>query len=306
MQKVDEYDPSEPANATEIDRQSRTGPRQLTLSQSRLAELLVRNGSLNQAALKKISRLQKRKNLSFAQAAVRSGVVSRETMQNALARQLDYSCLLPGEGGLDSSLVAAYRPFDAHAEGFRSIRSQIVLYWASHQRLPLAIVSPRRGDGRSYVASNLAISFAQLGSRTLLIDANLRNPIQHRLFNLNNATGLGPLLAGFDHRSVPSRCQHIAGLYVLSAGPMLPNPQELVSAGGFELLLREANEHFDAVIIDTPASASSSDTLMIATQARSALVVACRHRTPIKDVQRLTKSLHQHGVDVIGGVLNTT
>ena len=226
------------------------------------------------------------------------------TPERAIVHEEVDELQLPGEGGFHPALVAAYRPFDTQAEAYRGIRSQILLHWVQHERHPLAIVSAGRAEGRSVLAANLAISFAQLGRRTLLIDADLRHGVQHQLFNLPDSMGLGPLLAEFDLTARPMQNEQIADLFLLPAGYILPNPQELITRAQFGVLLREANDHFDVVIVDTPASSEAADAVMIAAQCGSAVMIGARFRSETKLLNKLARSLRRNCVDIVGAVLN--
>jgi len=109
------------------------------------------------------------------------------------------------------------------------LRSQISLRWTHpKERKSLVIASAGRGEGRSWLAANLATVFAQMGERVLLIDADLRHPRQHELFNLNNSVGLSALLTGRAGREIVVRIHPKLRLFVLPAGLLPPNPQELL------------------------------------------------------------------------------
>ena len=140
---------------------------------SSIGAILVDSGKLTIEAAERILRLQKEQGLLFGDAALQLGLLTNEDIQFALARQYDYPYLLKGDGEVSSELVAAFQPFSPQVEALRALRSQLMLRWFTGQqeRRALAIVSPARGEGRSYLAANLAVVFSQLGEHTLLIDA---------------------------------------------------------------------------------------------------------------------------------------
>src|SRR6185436_2788796 len=151
-------------------------------------------------------------------------------------------------------LVAAYEPFHPRVEELRTVRTQLLIRWYNPDagRRTLAVVSPGSQEGRSYVAANLAIVFSQLGLRTLLIDADMRAPRQHSLFNIPDRVGLSAAISGRgDHRSAVA-VPGMNGLAVLPAGTIPPNPQELLSRATFASLLKDAQNDFDIVLVDTP------------------------------------------------------
>ncbi|MEO8079028.1 MAG: chain length determinant protein tyrosine kinase EpsG, partial [Caldimonas sp.] len=175
-----------------------SGPPRATRS---LGAILIDGGQLKPEDAERVIHYQKEKNLRFGEAAMRLGLISEADIQFALSRQFAYAYLrrVPGEArALSDELVAAYQPFSARVEQLRAIRSQLMLRWfdRAEERQVLTIVGAERGEGRSYLAANLAIVFSQLGERTLLVDADMREPRQHFLFHLENQIGLSTLLAG--------------------------------------------------------------------------------------------------------------
>jgi chain length determinant protein tyrosine kinase EpsG len=168
----------------------------------------------------------------------------------------------------------------------------------------LAIMSPGIGEGRSFIAANLAVVFSQLGKRTLLIDANLRAPRQHELFKLGNNAGLSSMLAGRIGIEAIARVPSLLGLSVLPAGAVPPNPQELLGRTGFPELLQSVVRDFDVVIIDTPAAHEYAEAQIIAARASAALIVARKDRTSVPQTIELVRSLQQTGTTAVGSVLN--
>jgi chain length determinant protein tyrosine kinase EpsG len=191
-------------------------------------------------------------------------------------------------------------------EKLRSVRAQLMLRWFKPEvrQKTLAVMSSGGGEGRSFVAANLAIVFSQLGERTLLVDADLRMPCQDKLFKVNNKAGLSTLLAGRTGTEAIARISLLPGLYVLPAGPVPPNPQELLGRPGFAELLQSFARDFDIIIFDTPASSSYAEAQMIAAGAGSALLLACKNRSSVRDIGSLARNLDHIGVKLVGAVLN--
>src|SRR6185503_6302746 len=119
-------------------------------------------------------------------------------------------------------------------------------------RRTLAITSPGAREGRSFIAANLAVVFAQLGQRTLLIDADFRAPRQQAIFNISDRFGLSSVLSGRADLSAAVPVSGLTGLSVLPAGPLPPNPLELLSRPSFAALLGKAQAEYDVILIDTP------------------------------------------------------
>ena len=165
-------------------------------------------------------------------------------------------------------------------------------------------MSPGNGDGRSFLAANLAIVFSQLGERTVLVDADLRKPRQHELFRLGTHSGLSDVLAGRAGPESVVRIPSLLGLSVLPSGAPPPNPQELLGRPAFVDLLVGLGKNFDTIILDTPASGNFADAHTVAARAGAALLVARKNLTSAGQLQELTRGLQQSGVEVVGSTLN--
>ena len=273
---------------------------------SHIGALLVDSGKITQDEADRVMRLQREKGLRFGDAAIKLGLVTGSDIEQALARQFEFPYLIPGTSSLSGALVAAYAPFDKKVEIFKAIRSQLMLRWFNLDlgSKHLAIVSPGRKEGRSYFASNLAVVFSQLGERTLLVDADMRNPCQHALFNLENRAGLSTLLSGRAETDLIEHIEALPDLSILPAGPVPPNPQELLGRPLFQKLLADLAKEFDVRILDTPPAGANADAQTIAARAGGALMVARRHHTPARSVKAFSSQLSGLGATLMGAVMN--
>lgn len=271
-----------------------------------IGAILIDSGRLTPEDAERILRAQKEGGLRFGEAAIRLGLLSDQDIQFALARQFDYPYLIPGESNVSVELVAAYQPFSKQVEALRALRSQLMLRWFNGEpdRKSLVIVSPGRKEGRSYIAANLGVVFSQLGERTLLIDADLRNPRQHALFGLPNRNGLSQILTGRADISAIERIPAFMDFSVLTAGSAPPNPQELLSRPSFASLLEELGHRYDVIIIDSPAYEDGADAQAIAVRARGALVIARNDRSYVGDLRELCENLRQATAAIVGVVMN--
>ena len=257
--------------------------------------------------IERVLAAQREKGMRFGEAARALGLATQTEIDLALARQFGLPRIEPGTSGLSAELIAAYEPAGSQAEALRAVRDQLILHWLERkpESRALAILSAARGEGRSFIAANLAIVFSQLGSRTLLIDADLRTPRQHRLFGLENRIGLSTLLAG---RAAPhealSRIAALPNLSVLPAGAAPPNPQDLLARPAFAQLLRQLGAQSDVVLIDCPPAGASTDAQTIAVRAGAALVVVRRHSSRLWRVQGISASVGEAQARIVGAVLN--
>lgn len=274
-----------------------------------IGDILVAAGRLSSSDAARIMEHQRQHNIQFGAAAMALALLTKEDIDFALARQFDYAYLGQQDTSLSPSLVAAYKPFSPIGENLRAVRSQLMLRWFNIDPLHkvLVVVSPGKGDGRSFIAANLAIVFAQQGQRTLLLDADLRaEPTQGQqtLFKLGKGPGLSAILTGRASLEAALPVTSLPGLTVLPAGAVAPNPQELLGRPEFGQLLGTAAQQFDIIIIDTPAGSDFADAEIIAARAGAALIVARKNQSLLPEVTRLARRLQEGGVTVVGSVLN--
>jgi len=274
-----------------------------------IGDILVATGRLSQEDAARIVERQHKDKVQFGDAALALKVLSKDDIDFALSKQFDYAYLSDQDQSVSPELVAAYKPFSRVGENLRAVRSQLMLRWFNTDpaRKVMAIVSPGSGEGRSFVAANLAIVFAQQGERTLLIDADMRakpERSQNALFKLGKSAGLSAILANRAGLEVAQLVPGLPGLAVLPAGATPPNPQELLGRPAFGDLLRIASQQFDVIIIDTPAGAEFADAEITAARAGAALLVARKNTSLVPQANQLARRLQDSGVALVGSVLN--
>ena len=269
---------------------------------SRMGALLCAAGKLGPDDVERVLRMQQETGIRFGEAAVRLNLAGTDDVRQALARQFCYPYLQHGEGGLSPRLLAAYDPFGREVEALRAVRSQLLLRWFGRGRRALAIVGVTPADDATLCASNLAIVFAQLGERTLLVDANLRAPRQQAAFALEMRQGLSDLLAGRADLDVIAPVPAFPELSVLPAGTLPPNPQELLARDGFRQLNAALESRYDIVLYDVPPFEAGADAVPVAVRAGGALLVARHHVTRLAHLARAAGQLADAGCDVLGAV----
>lgn len=244
--------------------------------------------------------------LRFGDAAVDLGLASHDVVLEALSEQFGYPYATEDRRRLSPELVTLNQPFSTQAEAFRAIRSQVVMrvFNENEQKRALAVVSPASGDGKTFFCANLAVTLAQAGGRTLLVDADLRGPRQHEVFNLNNAAGLSSILCGRAEAQVVHQVAGVPSLFVLPVGVTPPNPLELVERPAFALLVRELTNKFDHVVVDTPAAVYGTDSQVIAARCGSALIVARKNVSRVAALQDLVGALSASPAQVAGVIVN--
>lgn len=272
-----------------------------------IGALLVEMGRLSRADADRIHARQLVTGQLYGETGIELGLLGPQDVRLALSMQFG-QVTLPRDCTLASELVAAWEPQSAAVEHLRSLRSQLMLRWFENdaRHAALAVVSPGRAEGRSYLTANLAVLLSQLGKSTLVIDADLRHPRQHRLLGVPGRIGLSSVLAG---RAGPDACIAVAdlpGLSVLPAGTVPPNPQELLARNALSHLLSALRSSYEVILVDTPAFCGCADAATLASRAGAALVVASRDASSVRGLSDVTRSLREFGVTLVGAVLNCT
>jgi chain length determinant protein tyrosine kinase EpsG len=267
--------------------------------------ILIDAGRLKFEDAERILQLQRDENLLFGDAGIKLGLLTEADIQFALSRQFNYPCLVRGESKVSEDVISAYVRSGPALEALRALRSQLLLRWfdSNPAHKALTIVSGQRREGRSYIAANLAVMFSQLGKRTLLVDADMRNPCQHVLFGLENGWGLSEALSdrgGVTVKHVPG----LPDLWVLPAGAPPPNSLELLARPQFPQLLSELKQRFEVILLDSPAATDYADAQTLAVRAGAALIVVRRNATRVWQVRGVSDLVAQGTTTVIGTVLN--
>lgn len=193
------------------------------------------------------------------------------------------------------------------AEAYRQLRTSILLSTAGHAPKSLLVTSSLPSEGKTTTAINTAISLAQTGAKVLIIDADMRRPRLHSVFNISNAEGLSTLLSselsdkdmldviGYDEE---------AKLHLLTSGPVPPNPAELIGSEQMSDLLKTLQKHFTHVVVDSPPIASFTDGVLIASMVDGVILVVNSGRSSRQVVRRSRQLLMDIGAKIFGVVLN--
>lgn len=271
-----------------------------------IGALLRESRKLTDEQVEQILIHQREHGIRFGEAAVALQLATDDDVVWALSQQFHYPYAL-GERPDNPELVVAANPFSDEAEAFRELRSQLLMgvMGGDDKHRALAVLSPNIGDGKTYLAANLAVAFSQLGGRTLLIDADMRTPRQHEVFGLGKLmAGLSGILSGRAEQNVITQVPELPSLYILPAGAVPPNPLELVQRPAFSLLINELLSKFDHVVVDTPANAHGADSRVIAIKCGTALVIGRRGRSRMDRMHALLASLGKSPVRLAGVALN--
>jgi chain length determinant protein tyrosine kinase EpsG len=271
-----------------------------------IGAILMDEGKITAADAEQVLARQRELGWRFGEAAIELNLITDSDLRQALAKQYEFPYLISGPDGVSKELIAAWDPFHPVVEELRGVRTQLLIRWYSPEagRRTLAIASPCAREGRSFIAANLAVVFSQLGSRTLLIDADFRAPRQQSIFNVSDRFGLSSVLSGRADLAAAVPVTGLAGLAVLPAGPLPPNPLELLSRPGFAALLGRAQAEYDLVILDTPPATGYADAQSIAFRAGDVLLVSRKDHTRLADTERAARDFSDASSRIVGTLMN--
>lgn len=210
----------------------------------------------------------------------------------------------PAPAGVGAIELLPHREPRSHlAEAYRSFRTSLLLSRAGGVR-SLVVTSCFPGEGKTSTASNLAVVLTQLGKRVLLVDADLHRPKLHEVFHVSNKIGLVSILAEGVEPSLAILKTSIAGLFLVPAGPISPNPSGLLSSEGMTKFLELARMNFDHVIVDTPPVFPVSDVLVFAQQTDGVVLCVQAGKTPREEVIRARDRIQRSRALALGVLLN--
>ncbi len=270
----------------------------------KIGRMLVQLGKISTEDTEKVLRAQEKSGLLFGETAIKLGLVTEADVRQVLSLQFSYPYLQVEQNNYSSELVAAYQPFSQQVEALRALRSQLMMRWFNESNKVLAIVTANAGEGGSYLAANLAVMFSQLGERTLLIDANMRDPRQKTIFNIKENRGLSDIVAGRAGLDAVNQVEYFQDLSIVTAGTIPPNPQELLNRASFTYFINQAASQYDIVIVDAPPATVSADAQAIVARCGGALLVSRLNHTRLADIVEVRNQIAVTGAQVVGAVIN--
>jgi protein-tyrosine kinase len=292
-------------------------------------EALISQLRLSQGKIEQVTSLAEELGISFHRAAIELGFINEDEIPRAQETALQpessegigpiEAAIRKLAGGprrrkinastrfcvLGSHLVLVNDPYHEDSEKLRALRTELMLLMQQDgQSCVMSISSAFAGEGRSQLAAELAVAFAQLGRNTLLVDADMRNPRQHVIFEgCGDEDGLAHALISSSHPQVLG-VKDLPNLYVLPTGQTPPNPLELLSTHHFRRLVSDWRSSFDFVIIDTPAIGKFADGLAVATVAERALIACRAKHTTYRGFKDMLRRLAMAETRVMGAVMN--
>lgn len=291
-----------------------------------VSEALVLLHGLSDDALENIHELTRSLHLRFADAALRAGQITQDQLDEAFDwirhRAMKQKVgiveevlrrtgnqrrdLVVWEGPKlkpSDQLIVAHDLQHAHSESIRGLCSELLLRTRNQGGAIISVLSPCAGEGRSQLAAEIAIGFAQLGRRTLLVDADMRHPRQHILFGVENIHGLANGLLDATTKLQVHGIEGLPQMALLTSGTSPSNPLELLTGIRFEQLTFEWRRSFEYVIVDTPPAADSSDAIAVASVAANVLLLSRANVTPFSALKEVARKLETTHARTLGAVI---
>lgn len=204
----------------------------------------------------------------------------------------------------DIELINFLDPDSLFVEKYRLIRTSIMLSIPKEPPRIIAITSALPSEGKTATTINLAVSFSQLGKRTLIIDGDLRKPRMHKIFKLKNSAGISSYLAGRVEFNQVIHKTRIPNLFVVPSGPLPPNPVELLDSEIMEKMLEKLLEKVDFIFIDTPPLVGIVDAIVIGKYTQGMILVTWAGKTHRNALEKTKQQLDQFNIRTLGVVLN--
>lgn len=213
---------------------------------------------------------------------------------------------------MNKELIINNDPKSPVSEAFRSLRTNMQYLKNNSDTQTIVTTSTVQGEGKTWITTNLAVAFAQLGKKTLLIDSDMRVPRVHKIFEMDQYPGLSNYLSKISQTGRNEdytldsviKYSEIRNLALILAGSIPPNPSELLSSNRLQELIDEAKEKFDVIIFDGTPCLLVTDAIIISRLVDSTIIVTSNRKTKLDDLKEVKKRVENAGGHIAGVVLN--
>ncbi len=201
-------------------------------------------------------------------------------------------------------LITYGHPKSMLSEAYRSIRTSILLSFSEKPPKKIAITSPNPTEGKTTTVINTAIALSQTGAQVLIIDADLRKPRLHKIFNHENGVGLSNFLSGHGDLESVVKKSEVPNLFYIPSGPIPPNPSELLGSNLFKKMVESLEARFDHLVFDSPPVLGFADAIILSNSVDGVILTVLGGKTPRETLQRAKEVLQQVNVKILGVVIN--
>ena len=201
-------------------------------------------------------------------------------------------------------LVTHRHPKSILSEAYRNIRTSILLSFSEKPPKKIAITSPNPVEGKTTTVINTAIALSQTGAQVVIIDTDMRRPRIHHIFNGEDGAGLSNFLSGNAALASIVKKTEVPNLYYIPAGPIPPNPSELLGSNLFKSMMESLGKKFDHILLDSPPVLGFADSIILSTTVDGVVLVVLGGKTPKETLQRAKEVLYQVNAKILGVVIN--
>lgn len=210
---------------------------------------------------------------------------------------------------MQNEIITFTSPKASVSEVFRTLRTNVQFMTANNEHNSILFTSTQAGDGKSWIAANLAITFAQAGKKVIIVDTDMRRGRQHNIFELSNNRGLSNFLILSVKESQDALVDYIQptpveNLFVITAGVVPPNPSELLTSTKMINLIKTLEGMADIVIFDSTPSTMVTDAMAISRYVGSTIIVASHKKTKMEVLKQIKRNIENVGGKVSGVILN--
>lgn len=247
---------------------------------------------------------------SFAVVVVQNSTNKKIKTKEDVEKYLQYPILgvipkFKNKRGKDKLPISCSWPKSVEAEAFRILRTNLQFISSAKAIKSLVMTSTASGEGKSTMVANIGIILAKAGENVLIVDSDLRSPVQHKIFSLNNERGLSNILAENLPPWLYINETNIPGVHLLPAGPIPPNPAELLAAEGMNSLIESLTQHFDYVLFDSPPILAVTDAVLLSAKVDGVCIVIKAGITRVDKVKEGFDNLKCAKAQILGVVLNS-
>src|SRR5690606_3235728 len=200
------------------------------------------------------------------------------------------------------NLITLTDPRSPISEAYRTLRTNLSFYSVDNPIRTLVVTSPAPDEGKSTTIANLAVTMAQSGRRTILVDCDLRRPTLHELFEVDNNTGITSMVLN-ENAPPPLRKTEVENLWLLPSGPKPPNPADLLGSRQIDRVLTQLKEQADIVLLDAPPVVGVTDAAVLGAKADGVLLIINAGKTRREHAERAKELLERARVCIIGAAL---
>ncbi len=200
------------------------------------------------------------------------------------------------------NLITLTDPRSPISEAYRTLRTNLSFYSVDNPIRTLVVTSPAPDEGKSTTIANLAVTMAQSGRRTILVDCDLRRPTLHELFEVDNNTGITSMVLN-ENAPPPLRKTEVENLWLLPSGPKPPNPADLLGSRQIDRVLTQLKEQADIVLLDAPPVVGVTDAAVLGAKADGVLLIINAGKTRREHAERAKELLERARVRIIGAAL---